>query len=188
MIVGIDFGAKLSGNTVICFLLKQNLHFIQFKKGENADSRIQQWIVENRPVEIGLDAPISLPSAYFGKGHDYMYRHADRLLNGMSPMFLGGLIARAMALKEFVEELGSHVIEVYPAAFVNKRYEDLAVLYKEDLGTCTRILKDKFEYKLAEEPVNWHQFDAWVCWIITDMFRQGRHESAGFPEEGLIYY
>ncbi len=96
--VGIDYGAKLAGTTAISFVENNQIKTVQSVRKQNADTFCLDWISRLKPDFIMIDAPLSLPLAYFGKGDDYFYRQADRELKAMSPLFLGGLTARAMRL------------------------------------------------------------------------------------------
>ncbi len=98
--IGIDFGAKTAGTTVICQQEGGFFRFHRCEKGDDADAWLDERVSMFAPSAIYIDAPLSLPGAYFGKGQDYFYRSADRLAGGMSPMFLGGLTARAIRLAE----------------------------------------------------------------------------------------
>ncbi len=188
LVMGIDFGAKRSGKTVIAFNFDHFLHFRQCKTGKDADQFLMTELKSLKPICIAIDAPLTLPRAYFGEGHDYMYRHADRQLAGMSPMFLGGLTARAVAIKNWALGEGIDVIEAYPAAFLKKRFPDLLPFYKQNLAKCIKTILENFAVDLKQNPSNWHQFDAWICWIIATLYRQELARSAGDPSEGIIYY
>ena len=96
--VGIDFGARSAGNTVVCVREKGLFRFHRSAKDSDGDAWLRSLIDELRPAAIYIDAPLSLPGVYTGRGHDHFFRAADRQAGGMSPMFLGGLTARAMAL------------------------------------------------------------------------------------------
>lgn len=117
-LVGIDYGSKLAGTTVLTIAFEGEIRIEQSKKKGDADKFILQTL-EALPVGIGgLDAPLSLPGVFTDKNNynDYFYRACDRELKAMSPMFLGGLTARAMRLKDRIEKLGWQIGEVYPAA------------------------------------------------------------------------
>jgi predicted nuclease with RNAse H fold len=105
---GIDFGKKLSGNTVICEKNGDLTRFYRASKDTDADKFITGLIKDVRPEIIFIDAPLSLPAAYHDSENyqDYFYRLCDRQLKAMSPMFLGGLTARAIKMKTEVEKLG----------------------------------------------------------------------------------
>lgn len=93
---GVDYGSKLAGTTVITFLSQNQLVTYQSPKGKNADDWLKNLLSTQKIGTIYIDAPLSLPSAYCGKGDNFHYRKADQMLHAMSPMFLGGLTARAI--------------------------------------------------------------------------------------------
>ena len=110
--VGIDFGAQQAGSTALCFRERGLFHFERRAKGEETDPWLEELVQRLRPAAIYMDAPLSLPGAYFSNGSVWFYRHADRLGRSMSPMFLGGLAARAMRLSERWRSQGIAVHEV----------------------------------------------------------------------------
>ncbi|MEL7021272.1 MAG: hypothetical protein AAGK47_06685, partial [Bacteroidota bacterium] len=118
-IIGIDYGSKLAGTTVIAHwqAMKTTPLLYQSKKKRDADRFLLDWISEQRPTHIFLDAPLSLPGIYsqLPDCTNYFYRAGDIALRAMSPMFLGGLTARAMQLQSRIKPLGAQVIEIYPS-------------------------------------------------------------------------
>lgn len=177
---GVDYGSKLAGTTCVSFLENDWITVLQSRKGDDADQWLQQVIQENNIQKVFLDAPLSLPAAYFdASSDDFFYRKADRILGAMSPMFLGGLTARAMRLKRTWNSQGITVYETYPAA-LNK---ELALAnYKKDIG---EFLNELFQQKglekitLKESIKNWHQLDALLAW-----YSGWRHQHAMAKEIG----
>jgi predicted nuclease with RNAse H fold len=102
---GIDYGSKMAGTTVITYNQDNVLYQRSSVKNGDADAFILDCVTELQPGQIYIDAPLSLPLACFGKGTDFFYREADRKLKAMSPMFLGGLTARAMKLRLQLTEM-----------------------------------------------------------------------------------
>ena len=113
VICGVDFGAQLSGNTVVAVNTGSIVSLHRPKKGEETDSWIVKLLTELNPALVAIDAPLSLPGIYLEpkKYTDYFYRACDRELQAMSPMFLGGLTARAMRLKDILTKTTVEVIE-----------------------------------------------------------------------------
>ena len=107
--IGIDYGSKMAGTTVIAYLKSGKLHFAQSQKKKDADLFVENWVAQHQPRAIFLDAPLSLPGVYTEPEayDDYFYRAGDRLLRAMSPMFLGGLTARAMRLSRRLKATGN---------------------------------------------------------------------------------
>ena len=119
---GIDFGKKYSGNTVICENKGNIVNFYRPAKDSDTDVYIEMLIKENNPGTIFIDAPLTLPGAFYDKNNytNYFYRLCDQQLNAMSPMFLGGLTARAIQLKDKIEQQFIDIKETYPKALAKK--------------------------------------------------------------------
>lgn len=184
--IGIDFGARSSGNTVLCHQQRGLFCFEREQKGEDGDEWLQQRIAELRPAAIYIDAPLSLPGVYLGRGTDHFYREADRLAGGMSPMFLGGLTARAMRLAGGWRKDGIAVHEAYPAALVRRSWEFL------DIAPGKAIPKHKLRLMAGmcllppPDPRDRHEADAWLCWVIGHRHQRGEAHVIGKPDEGVI--
>ena len=188
---GIDFGAKLSGTTVLASL-KEGLVNIQQCPVRNNSSI---WLSENyknvlvKPRIIGIDAPLSLPAGYFGEG-DLHYRLADRQLKAMSPMFIGGLTARAI---EWSRKVGSTCIEVYPSGIADqwlekgrrRRKADFQLFFKDHFIPKWKSLTGR-DFS-GPGPTNIHQLDALLALYIALSFDKGEATAYGQEEEGLIW-
>ena len=194
MLAGIDYGSRLSGKTVVAFL-HDNLEvkFHSTLKGEDADLAVKQ-IMKIRPVAIVcIDAPLSLPGVYCGLpgSDDYFFRQCDRLTGAMSPMFLGGLTARAMKLKATMENTDIKVYEAYPG-FMARNMNLGALGYKKEkkfLGKCIHQLGDQFDGVVDHREVSsWHHFDALLALVTAVKIANGKAMAIGDPNEGLIYY
>jgi len=190
MLIGIDYGSKLSGLTAMAILDQGEIKVLQSKKNSDADRFILEHLAPGKPELLCVDAPLSLPSVYTNPagGADYFYRQCDRELHAMSPMFLGGLTARAIKLKNQIETLGTKVWETYPSA--------IAIMYNmhgykkttESIPTCLEFLFDIAPELKTTFPIeNWHAFDALLClWTAINISKQTA-ASYGDPNEGLIY-
>jgi predicted nuclease with RNAse H fold len=192
ILAGIDFGAKLAGTTAIAVWDDTTLYLLQSKKQKDADEFIQQQIQHYQVNLIGLDAPLSLPGVYqqFDGFQDYFYRLGDKSLRAMSPMFLGGLTARAMQLTHQLRQDGKTVIEVYPAALAKEiALQHLA--YKQDLTHIPRNIEAlKQQFPWLPTPIkldNWHQFDALLALCSTWRYTHQKGISYGNEQEGMIY-
>ncbi len=184
--VGIDYGSKLAGTTVICFQRKDKLHFLQSEKKKDADTLIIEFVQEEAPPKIFIDAPLSLPAAYFGKGNNYFYRECDKETRAMSPMFLGGLTARAMRLKSDLSQVAFY--ETYPA-YLAKNVLGLKDSYNKkskDNSVFVNELLKQFDITLDVLPTNWHQVDALMCWLSGWRFSKESSLQIGFRDEGII--
>jgi predicted nuclease with RNAse H fold len=196
-VVGVDFGAKLSGTTSICFVEDNTVKFLTSKKGENSDEFILNHLKNINPEIIGIDAPLSIPAAYQlgSASNDFSFRLADRQLHAMSPMFLGGLTARAVSLAVTLRAQGIEVIEVYPRAFVRLLTDD------DDLYLRLKKAKDQVGLKSLSEkvsakfhpdlnistPTNWHEFDSMLAFFSAARFERGEAIAYGDPAEGVVY-
>lgn len=180
---GIDYGSKLAGTTAICFLQNGKLKIIQSEKKKDADAFIMAVIKKYAPGKIFFDAPLSLPLVYRNASHtDFFYRKCDREVNAMSPMFLGGLTARAMKLKHLNSSIPFY--ESYPKALVNQW--QIEKQYKKDISAFIQALT--LPFALHEIPASWHQVDALLAWLIGYRYSTGNVKSVGLEQEGVIYY
>lgn len=188
MIAGIDFGSKLAGTTVFAWFDGHKVQLLQSAKVQDADASLEKWVAEKQIRQIFMDAPLSLPGVYTGEGSDYFYRAGDRELGAMSPLFLGGLTARAMRLAAGWRKVGLEVFEAYPGALW-KEIGDKKLAYKKELGElpgCTALLQQHWKVKLPEV-ANWHQFDALLALTTGLRYGKGEVRIFGDPREGSIH-
>lgn len=182
---GIDFGARRSGKTVICIRHEDEWILEQSKKDADADAFVDELINQYDIEDIFIDAPLSLPLVYSGgEGDDYFYRNADRQASAMSPMFLGGLTARAIRLKDSWVKQGRRIYESYPAGLV--REYQLGTPYKKDIDQFLELLQPLIGISLPEVK-NWHQADALLAWSTGLRTHKNEHVCLGDPAEGVIY-
>ena len=191
---GIDFGSKLAGTTVVAYEVNGQVHFKASAKKQDADQMIRDLAAELNPVLIGIDAPLSLPGVYTSKPgfDDHFYRLCDKATKAMSPMFLGGLTARAMKLAGVLQGAGSELIEVYP---VNSGVELGLKAHgyrtkSPDLDQIIRALTAHSGLTVNSDhsELTGHHIDAWLALITTRHYQAGKARQAGHAEEGLIYY
>jgi len=189
---GIDYGSKTAGTTVIAFPDENDLvHFAGSPVKGNADRFIRDWCAQHHPGRLYIDAPLSLPGVYrwpeqYG---DYFYRKADRSVSAMSPMFLGGLTARAMKLSAELNELNIETKEVYPSrlaaelGFDKKQYKKVKkYLYPLSRQLCSQL-------PFATDPasvIDWHHFDALLALFSGWRHQNEHHLLFGEGEEGYI--
>jgi predicted nuclease with RNAse H fold len=189
-IVGIDYGAKLAGTTVAAWNENGSLHWKCSGKKQDADKWLEEKLLQLRPDLIFMDAPLSLPGVYSGQGTDYFYREGDRALGAMSPMFLGGLTARAMQLKANLTEEGFQIFETYPARVV-QQINNLHELYhkknKSTLPDFNNMLQTILPVTWKAAPENWHIADAILAWMGGYRYENGIAEKYGNEKEGLIW-
>ncbi len=186
--VGIDFGAKKAGTTVICALQESSWFIRQSSSGIDADTFLEKEIVRLNPDYIFIDAPLSLPRVYsqefMDPEADFHYRECDRLAGAMSPLFLGGLTARAIRLRSIWESSGIHVLETYPKLMAA---ELKAVTYKKDLDLFRKTL-NQFLDKALPGLQSWHQADACLAWLSGFRYLEGNALVIGDKKEGQIIY
>ena len=190
LLTGIDYGNKMAGTTVIAALLEDGVRFFQSEQKKDADRFILDWVGLYRPTSIFLDAPLSLPKVYRdpSAGENYFYREADRLLNAMSPMFLGGLTARAMQLRARLEAFPVQVFEVYPRRLAQEM-SLTEIGYKKAPGyldPCLQQLLAQAPLLVATPPATWHHFDALLALTTGWRYQNNLHRSFGDPAEGVI--
>ena len=189
-IIGVDYGSKLAGTTAICYFQNEGVQVCQSAKKQDADKFILQEVEKLNPEMIFLDAPLSLPGVYLypNRYSDYFYREADRNLKAMSPMFLGGLTARAICLKRQLELRRIQVKEIYPAQLA--KLLDLTQLgYKKEKTHITSVLnqfRQVLPFKLEQTPENWHQIDAILAFYSGYRYLVDDYQSYGIQEEGII--
>jgi len=149
-----------------------------------------------KPEFAFIDAPLSLPRAYFPKAsfndksnnqssetkEDYHFRKCDRELNAMSPMFLGGLTARAISLKS---RIAIPLYETYPGYFA-RNILSIQKKMKTIEPNQLELLLSILPYPLADKPKNTHQFDAILAWHSGWRWKQGQALEFGDLDEGII--
>jgi predicted nuclease with RNAse H fold len=192
-IVGIDYGKKLAGTTVLCYIEENgHLHWKKAAKDQDADKFLFQEIEGLAPEAVFMDAPLSLPGVYrFGHGYDdYFYREPDRQLGAMSPMFLAGLTARAIRFKDAIAgSLAIPVYEVYPKALAQYLALD-GFNYKGKkaaIHQVAAVISRASGIPLPDQTLpDWHHVDAFLALVTGYRWIAGNHEAYGKPEEGRI--
>ena len=194
VIAGVDYGSKTSGFTCVAFLVDDTVQLHQAAKNKDADQWLKGLFEKYQPLLVGIDAPLSLPGALNGlKGFsNYHFRSADIKSRAMSPMFLGGLTARAIELGHWVQKsISSNAIEVYPKLAAEGIRLDMK-RYKKDktyLLEADALLSNHVSWSMDElELSNWHQFDALLALYSAERFHQDRASCFGEKEEGFIYF
>jgi predicted nuclease with RNAse H fold len=186
MHVGIDYGARQAGTTVACFYLNGSWHLEQVEKKKDADQFLMKLAASLSPAKIYIDAPLSLPEVYrknqFSPEDDFHYRACDRETGAMSPLFMGGLTARAIRLKTIWEQSGIAVMETYPAQLINILslklfYKKELEKFREEFSCIHRDLPSQFK--------NWHQVDAFLAWFSGYRCSLGHNKTYGNTNEGV---
>lgn len=192
-IIGVDYGSKLAGTTVVALFNKKQVVFKQSKTKSSADHFLTDLINEHLPAKVFIDAPLSLPGVYSNpaKYDDYFYRLSDREAGAMSPMFLGGLTARAIKLKNQFSYLPVSFIETYPGGLAKElNLKELG--YKQKASHCERVvsfLEDYSAYSVEKNiQLTWHHVDALLTLVSAKRYFSASHFILGEQEEGQIIY
>jgi predicted nuclease with RNAse H fold len=196
-LVGIDFGAKLAGTTVIATIDDiGSLTFQSSGKKQDADIFLINAIEAIQPDLIAIDAPLSLPLRYKKEQSNgsFFYRFADIETGAMSPMFLGGLTARAMQLHSHLLNLNVKIIEAYPGHLAKTfKFPDAYKKENQAIEVCFDIISKYWKENItpihikSEIPENWHQLDALLALTIAFRFHKNIAKSYGMADEGLIW-
>ena len=192
-VLGIDYGSKVAGTTVAVWAASNVIHIAQSTKKQDADQWLLPHVQQLRSEFIYIDAPLSLPGRLVGLSgfEDYFYRVGDKAVKAMSPMFIGGLTARAIQFRDncigfpFVKG----VYEVYPGGSV--RYLDLFEgRYKQDIKSCALMMSEflaDLDLQLIPDKIeNWHQLDACLSFWIGVRHVRGKAQTIGDIQEGAI--
>ncbi len=184
MIAGIDFGSKLSGNTVVALLENNKVYFNRSEKGKDSDVFLLEVLHSDSIQIVGIDAPLSLPLKYFGKGDDYFFREADRELGAMSPLFLGGLTARAIRIRDILVESQKQVIEVYPSV----KLIEQGFSSSDEVEKVMEMILHSMSWKVEKlVKIDAHTRDSLLALLSVEAFRCQKAKCFGLVEEGLIY-
>jgi len=190
--VGIDYGAKLAGTSVVCLNSETGFRFFISPPKKDADEFIHQVVAQIKPKRIFLDAPLGLPIRYQTKTKNetdsYFYRKCDEETGAMSPLFLGGLTARAIQLKDRLENQNIAVFETYPG-YLARLIELGTFHYKKELSniaSCYHAMDSEYPKPELDQLINWHVFDSWLAWLSGWRYAQNIHLTFGESAEGLI--
>ncbi|MCF8217711.1 MAG: DUF429 domain-containing protein [Bacteroidales bacterium] len=191
--LGIDYGSKMQGTTAVAYEEKGMLQTALSEKGKDADRWLFDRIDNIQPHAVCIDAPLSLPGVYTNsEGYtDYFYRKCDSELGAMSPMFIGGLTARAMKFADQLHKKNIQVYEAYPGGLARKVLPRQSG-YKKKKAQIPRVLNMLIPYLPANVNLHhadfaeWHQVDALLTWIIGYRISEGMDESFGNANEGVI--
>lgn len=181
--IGIDYGSKLAGTTSICYKSNNEINLLISDKKQDADEFITRFLLDNEIDYVFIDAPLSLPLAYYDKKHsDYFYRKCDKESKAMSPMFLGGLTARAMRLKNTHSNI--EFIETYPKLLA----QEIDIMnYKKNKLIFVNSINEYFNLTL-KEPKTWHEVDSILAYLSGERYLNNVHHSFGDTNEGIIIF
>jgi len=184
---GIDFGARSRCSTAICRVCTNHLRVSLVPKAQDVDRWLVNVIMEENIQQVYIDAPLSLPLKYFDHSDEastFHHRQADLELRAMSPLFLGGLTARAITLRHEMSQHGIQFYETYPKAVRRFCFVEKA----SDAKILERIIKRTGYLCDVEVLSNPHAFDSVLAWYAGWRHVNGQADSAGRPEEGVILF
>jgi predicted nuclease with RNAse H fold len=189
---GIDYGKKLSGNTVICEKRDHSVQFFRALRDRDADRFILELAGQNPPKHIFIDAPLTLPGAYYDNNRygSFFFRQCDQELSAMSPMFLGALTARAIRLKSLLSKMNLHMKEAYPKALARhlKLPQHGYRRGRENIGVCADVIMESSKLMVAKaDLLTWHHVDALLALVTAVRYEQKLSYTFGDPDEGLVY-
>lgn len=191
-IMGVDYGSKLAGTTAAAYVADGELSISQSQRGQNADEWLWQLINSIKPSQVFIDAPLTLPKVYsqgiYSSGEEYFYRACDKEVQAMSPMFIGGLTARAIQIRARLSEAGIAILETYPSQLARQLFSHLPE-YKKSLAALplfTDALQGLLPIPLHQPPASWHQYDSLLAWLSGYRHSQGQAILYGDATEGRI--
>lgn len=193
MLIGIDYGSKLAGTTVVATWLNGNIELHQSQKKQDADKMLENVLAPIcEETIVAFDAPLSLPGVYrqLNGFSNFHYRKCDVELKAMSPMFLGGLTARAMSLAHKLSNTHVTFYETYPAKQAQRLnlsifdYKKPTANYDAIREVLTKALNGSYLPKLT----NGHQVDAVLALITAYRIQEKEAQIIGDAAEGVIYF
>jgi predicted nuclease with RNAse H fold len=190
VIAGVDYGAKLSGNTAVAILKKGKVELFKTKVKENADDFIVEVLSKHQVKMVFIDAPLSLPRSYQGIKEEtepeFFYRQCDKETGAMSPLFLGGLTARAIALKYCLNRKEIEVYETYPS-YLCRLLNIERVKTADGVFEMFHRIKNELNGLFGNiEPQTIHEIDALLALYSAIRFCQQQHVVLGDASEGEI--
>jgi len=190
VLAGVDYGAKLSGNTAVAILKKGKVELFKTKVKENADDFIVEVLSKHQVKMVFIDAPLSLPRSYQGTKEEtepeFFYRQCDKETGAMSPLFLGGLTARAIALKYCLNRKEIEVYETYPS-YLCRLLNIERVKTADGVFEMFHRIKNELNGLFGNiEPQTIHEIDALLALYSAIRFCQQQHVVLGDASEGEI--
>jgi predicted nuclease with RNAse H fold len=191
-IAGIDYGNRYAGTTVLCYNSAHKVRFLESHKNSDADTFLLAELAFIRPDIIMIDAPLSLPGVYWlDTGYnDHFFRKCDREMKAMSPMFLGGLTARAMGLKKRMNGMGKNLFETYPRKLVQILNLPESQYKKKNasMGDFVDHLIESFGVRINKDQVSsWHHIDALLAFYSGIRHLEKKSLVFGVWDEGEVF-
>jgi len=183
---GIDFGAKGKNTTALSYSVNTRLVTELSPMKEDTDAWIFDRVKSLGFDQLFIDAPLSLPRIYIDPKDTkstFQLRSCDQELGAMSPMFLGGLTARAMALQSACRSHGIDCFETYPKALLIKRFQTKE-RSSDVVSHIARKTKVKIDLATLSNP---HIYDSLLAWYAGWIYTYDNPLVIGRKKEGRIY-
>lgn len=193
VLLGIDLGGRTTGKTAVCRLAlqedgKANAHVITTDEVtaqcDTDDDRFVALLLLQKPVLIGIDAPLSLPDT---TRPDYLFRPSDRAVGALSPFSMGEVTARALYLSNKLR--GIPLVEVYPKAVLKhlglpyRKYKNDGVLLHEMVERVQAV----YGWQIAPFALTGDNVDALLAAVAAWHFDAGAYTNlAGSGEPPFI--
>lgn len=187
---GVDLAGRIDEPTGIAAISdKRELMLVNTVK---PDIAINNYIEYHRPILIGIDAPLSLPSGRYGT---YASRKCDRDLSTLGiPTFATSMLAqltfRAISLRKHLEPKYD-TIEIYPQA--TKVRLGIAPNSKKNGADSREFLQTKLSRFVKNVPraskvlLSDDELDAILAAYTAYLHYHKLTEGIGDSQEGLIY-
>jgi predicted nuclease with RNAse H fold len=187
-VVGVDLAGSPKRNTGICTLKKNNIISCSIV---HTDHEIINYVQEEDPALIAIDAPLNLPPGrkLIEDKNGEHFRPCDRelLRRGIRffPITLGPmrlLTKRGIHLKRVLTRRGYAVIEVYPGAA-----QDIwRTGRKQDGLSKLRHGLQKLGVKGLNKKMSGDELDAVTAALVGQLFLHGKAEVLGNFKQGAI--
>ena len=187
LVVGLDLAGVETRPSGFCVLDGLKVETCVFY----ADKEIIQKIEELKPEVIAIDAPLSLPPGRksIEEKTDIHLRECDKELLKRRikffPITLGPmrkLTERGIKLKKILKNKGFRVIEVYPGGT-----QDILKISRKQQG-LNELRKglEKLKIESLTSKMNDHELDAVTCAFVGKLFLEGKSETLGVIENGIV--
>jgi uncharacterized protein len=187
---GVDLAGRIDETTGVA-AISENCELI-FVNEVKPDIAIRNYIDFHRPIAIGIDAPLSLPSGRFGT---YASRKCDRDLISLGvPTFATSMIPqltfRAIAIQKQLAPKYD-IIEVYPHATkvrLGISHKDKKI--KEISRNVVQTRLARFIRKMPRTQkilLSDHELDAIISAYTALLYHRKLVQAVGDSQEGVIY-
>lgn len=194
ILFGIDYNSSDSDRTVLCLLdeLEGKIQFIVSSEREDPNEVIKQQILSKSPAYVFIDAPLSLPRAYFDSDYeDYLYRESDKELGCQSPMETGLLTANAIKLRHSLQQMSNIPLKETCPKELAKIYQLEEAGYRghiSQIKEVVKVLQEKTEHMLDTQFfTSWQHVDAFLAMMSSLRFKNDEAKEFGNKKEGKVF-